>query len=143
MAGHCHHHFKMEKGVVYTVKQVATHKSEDDCWLILGEKGEEKVYDVTKFLDDHPGGPDIILDLAGQNAHEEFEDIAHSKDARNMLKQFEIGTLEQENAENDTPLLKKEAGDLKNTTEDDKSSSYIRLVSILVLIAALFYKYGQ
>lgn len=27
--------------------------------------GGPKVYDVTKYLNDHPGGPEIILDLAG------------------------------------------------------------------------------
>lgn len=27
--------------------------------------GGKKVYDVTKYLNDHPGGPEIILDLAG------------------------------------------------------------------------------
>jgi cytochrome b involved in lipid metabolism len=31
------------------------------CWT----SGGPKVYDVTKYLNDHPGGPEIILDLAG------------------------------------------------------------------------------
>lgn len=39
----------------YTVDEVATHKKESDCWLILGETGEKKVYNITSFLDDHPG----------------------------------------------------------------------------------------
>jgi cytochrome b involved in lipid metabolism len=46
-------------------KDVLEHNTEDDCWLILGEIGERKVYDVTKFLDDHPGGPEIMVDVAG------------------------------------------------------------------------------
>ena len=32
--------------------EVAKHSKEDDCWCIIG--GE--IYDVTKFLPDHPGG---------------------------------------------------------------------------------------
>jgi cytochrome b involved in lipid metabolism len=28
--------------------------------------GGPKVYDVTKYLSDHPGGPEIMLDLAGR-----------------------------------------------------------------------------
>ncbi|TYZ68725.1 hypothetical protein PybrP1_000634, partial [[Pythium] brassicae (nom. inval.)] len=33
----------------------------------------KKVYDLTAFLEDHPGGPELLLDLAGQDEHEEFE----------------------------------------------------------------------
>ena len=25
------------------------------------------VYDVTKYLNDHPGGPEVMLDYAGEN----------------------------------------------------------------------------
>jgi hypothetical protein len=28
--------------------------------------GEDKVYDVTKYLSDHPGGPEIMLEFAGK-----------------------------------------------------------------------------
>lgn len=31
------------------------------------------MYDVTKYLDDHPGGAEVILDVAGQDADEFFE----------------------------------------------------------------------
>lgn len=35
--------------------------------------GGPKVYDVTKYLDDHPGGAEVIMDVAGQDADEFFE----------------------------------------------------------------------
>ncbi|RXK34982.1 L-lactate dehydrogenase (cytochrome) [Tremella mesenterica] len=38
------------------------------------------VYDVTDFLDEHPGGADIILKYAGKDATEEYEPI-HPPDA--------------------------------------------------------------
>lgn len=51
------------------------------------------MYDVTKYLNDHPGGPEIMLDLAGKDADEMFEDIGHSSEARTKLKEYLIGTL--------------------------------------------------
>lgn len=33
--------------------EVSKHKSKDDCWVIL----HAKVYDVTSFVQEHPGGP--------------------------------------------------------------------------------------
>jgi len=38
-------------------KDMEAQNKDDDCWLIIGNPGEKKVYDVTKFLEDHPGGP--------------------------------------------------------------------------------------
>ncbi len=55
--------------------------------------GGAKVYDVTKYLNDHPGGPEIILEFAGKNADEMFEDIGHSNEARSKMKEFLVGTL--------------------------------------------------
>jgi cytochrome b involved in lipid metabolism len=47
-----------------------------------------KVYDVTKYLDDHPGGAEVLLEQAGQDATDMFEDIGHSQDARLVLHTF-------------------------------------------------------
>jgi len=38
------------------------------------------VYDVTKYLDDHPGGSEIIVEYAGKDATDMFEDIGHSSE---------------------------------------------------------------
>lgn len=57
----------------FSFEEVEGHTSEHDCWIVLGPVGAKKVYDLTAFLDDHPGGPELLLDLAGQDAHEEFE----------------------------------------------------------------------
>lgn len=52
-----------------------------------------KVYDVTKYLDDHPGGAEVMLEVAGQDATNMFEDIGHSSDARTEMKKYQIGVL--------------------------------------------------
>lgn len=52
-----------------------------------------KVYDVTDFLDDHPGGGESITISAGQDSSEEFNAL-HSDKARAMLEDYYIGELD-------------------------------------------------
>eukprot|EP00816_Leptocylindrus_hargravesii_P006799 CAMPEP_0196811416 /NCGR_PEP_ID=MMETSP1362-20130617/17325_1 /TAXON_ID=163516 /ORGANISM="Leptocylindrus danicus, Strain CCMP1856" /LENGTH=124 /DNA_ID=CAMNT_0042186707 /DNA_START=123 /DNA_END=497 /DNA_ORIENTATION=+ len=75
--------------------EVAQHKTETDCWVVIGNatNGGPKVYDVSSYLDDHPGGAEVLLDVGGGDADMFFEDIGHSNDAREELKKHLIGVL--------------------------------------------------
>ncbi|KAF9341555.1 hypothetical protein BGZ91_006633 [Linnemannia elongata] len=53
----------------FQASQVAAHSSENDCWVII----HDKVYDVTNFLNDHPGGKKILLKNAGMDATKQFD----------------------------------------------------------------------
>jgi len=75
-----------------TRAEVAEHNSSSTAWLIIGNK----VYDVTKFLDEHPGGCEVLLEKAGEDRTEAFEDIGHSTDAREMKEQFLVGEIVDE-----------------------------------------------
>ena len=35
-----------------TVEEISTHHSQDDCWVVI----DGKVWDVTGFAPEHPGG---------------------------------------------------------------------------------------
>lgn len=48
---------------------------------------------MTSYLDDHPGGAEVMLEVAGEDATNMFEDIGHSTDARSEMKKYEIGLL--------------------------------------------------
>ena len=41
----------------------------------------------------HPGGEEVLKDMAGKVATENFEDVGHSTDARELMKQYQIGEL--------------------------------------------------
>mmetsp|Transcript_88151 Transcript_88151/g.172456 ORF Transcript_88151/g.172456 Transcript_88151/m.172456 type:complete len:82 (+) Transcript_88151:103-348(+) len=70
-----------------TAEEVAKHNTEGDCWVIIGDE----VYDVTKFLKDHPGGKKSIVMFAGKDGTEEF-DMLHD---RKVIKKYglDAGTV--------------------------------------------------
>ncbi|CDW80177.1 cytochrome b5 [Stylonychia lemnae] len=75
-----------------TKDEITAHSAEGDCWLLI----EGKVYDVSPYMDKHPGGSDILLaNASGQDASEAYEDADHSKRAKEMLKKYFIGVLAQ------------------------------------------------
>lgn len=45
----------------YTLADVSSHNNESSCWVVI----HGKVYDVTKYLEDHPGGEDVLLGVGG------------------------------------------------------------------------------
>lgn len=73
-------------------KEVLKHCTEKDCWIILARK----VYDVTQFIYEHPGGAHKIMDSTGDGLdyQSEFASIGHSAKAKQMLKRYYIGELE-------------------------------------------------
>ncbi len=45
------------------------------------------------FFFQHPGGEEILIENAGDDSTEAFEDVGHSSDAREMMKDYLIGEL--------------------------------------------------
>lgn len=53
-----------------------------------------QVYDVTSFMDEHPGGDEVLLAVTGKDATNDFEDIGHSESAREMMEKYLIGEID-------------------------------------------------
>ena len=100
-------------------------------------KGGPKVYDITKYLDDHPGGAEVLLDVAGQDADEFFEDIGHSADARKELGNYLIGTLKI--TEEELARRKAEA-EAKSKQAAAGSPNLLIIIVALLAIAFGYYK---
>jgi cytochrome b5 len=76
----------------YTLEEIATHNTADNLWLIV----EGKVYDVTSFLEKHPGGQKPFLNYAGKDATERFKVIgAHMESLilGDLMKTLCIGSV--------------------------------------------------
>eukprot|EP00095_Tigriopus_kingsejongensis_P001762 maker-scaffold183_size276960-snap-gene-1.30 protein:Tk01762 transcript:maker-scaffold183_size276960-snap-gene-1.30-mRNA-1 annotation:"cytochrome b5" len=123
----------------YSLAQVSEHRqakgSTQSIWIVL----HDKVYDVSKFLDEHPGGEEILIENAGQVATEAFEDVGHSTDAREMLKDYLIGEVQESERTGDTDKGAKTWS--SGSMSDDESSwqGYI-LPLVLALGAAYLYR---
>lgn len=76
----------------YTMTQVKTHNSSKSCWVAISGS----VYDVTQWINNHPGGPGPILTLCGTDGTALFTG-QHEGQARpaKELANFKIGTLVQ------------------------------------------------
>ena len=53
----------------------------------------DKVYDLTDFIDYHPAGHEIMLEYAGTDATNAFNEKPHTLDAADMLEKYLIGEL--------------------------------------------------
>lgn len=78
----------------YSSNEVSKHNTPNDCWIIISNK----VYDVAKFLDIHPGGADVIIPYCGKDATQAFDTQGgrrrgHSNSARQLLDNYLIGDL--------------------------------------------------
>ncbi len=74
----------------YTLSDVKLHTTRTSCWTTVNGK----VYDVTNFINQHPGGANAILSLCGIDGSAAFNG-QHGGQARptNELASFIIGTL--------------------------------------------------
>lgn len=82
-----------------TRADVKTHNTAKSCYVTIGTK----VYDVTSFLDDHPGGSDLVLEYGGQDVTEILKDEishTHSEAAYEILDESLIGFVPSEDVLN-------------------------------------------
>ncbi|VFQ66633.1 unnamed protein product [Cuscuta campestris] len=73
-----------------SMAEASEHKTKGDCWVVI----HDKVYDVSSYMDDHPGGDDVLTAAAGKDATDDFEDAGHSESAKELMKKFFIGEID-------------------------------------------------
>lgn len=78
-----------------TLADVESRNTPKSCYVTIGAK----VYDVTDFLDDHPGGADLILEYGGKDVAEMMRDEVshfHTEAAYEILEEHFIGFVATE-----------------------------------------------
>lgn len=82
----------------YTRDEVAKHTTEDSLWCII----DSTVYDLTDFVDAHPGGETVLRQVAGQDATAAFYNL-HRHEILTKYSDLAIGTVQGEKAQVITP----------------------------------------
>ncbi|KAH8726641.1 acyl-CoA dehydrogenase family protein [Phaeosphaeriaceae sp. PMI808] len=77
-----------------TRESVTKHNKPDDLWCII----DHKVYDLTDFVDAHPGGSVVLEQVAGTDATAAFYNL-HRQEVLQKYEELCIGTIEGEKSE--------------------------------------------
>ncbi|KAI1731174.1 cytochrome b5-like heme/Steroid binding domain-containing protein [Ditylenchus destructor] len=67
--------------------ELGKHCRQDDCWILLFDT----VYDVTFYMDFHPGGPEELMRAAGTDGTDLFNEEHRWVNFRSMLSSCVIG----------------------------------------------------
>lgn len=72
----------------FTPEELESLSKSDNLHILI----HGKVYAISKFIDEHPGGDEVLLGEAGKDATEAFEDVGHSDEARKVMEEYLVGT---------------------------------------------------
>ncbi|XP_060531971.1 cytochrome b5-like [Cylas formicarius] len=111
----------------YTWEEIKNHDGEIQAsvWIVY----KNNVYDVTEYMEDHPGGAELVTEWAGKDCTKAFDDFGHSSDAKKQLKPLKIGELAEEDRKTKD---NKKKGDKKNgvaNTKEEKTNGVTVIVS--------------
>nr|QFG75030.1 MAG: flavin containing amine oxidoreductase [Megaviridae environmental sample] len=79
----------------YTMDEIKKHNKRTDAWILLNKK----VYNVTSWIDKHPGG-DIILKWIGRDGTKQFNNIHPAYVKEKILPKYLIGKLKNKTKKN-------------------------------------------
>ncbi len=81
-----------------TTALVAQHSRANDCWVTANNN----VYNVTSYINSHPGGASNITKYCGQDIAAAFARQGHSANASNIFASYKIGTIGSSVTQNTT-----------------------------------------
>ncbi|GAA5878070.1 hypothetical protein JCM3774_006473 [Rhodotorula dairenensis] len=108
-------------------------KTKDGILLLI----HGKVYAISKFLDEHPGGDEVLFGEVGRDATEAFEDVGHSDEAREILAKYYVGEGPEGSAGAGSAKSAREAAG----TSKESSGGFGYLLPLAGLAAYFAYRY--
>ncbi|WPH02391.1 putative cytochrome b5 [Acrodontium crateriforme] len=121
----------------FTLSDVSEHTTKKDLFMVV----HDKVYNVSGFVDEHPGGEEVMLDVGGQDATEAFEDVGHSDEAREILEGLLVGTLKRGANDPPAPAAAKSSNSYTKTQDNAAGLGIGAYAMILIGGAAAYFAY--
>ncbi|NWY01125.1 NB5R4 reductase, partial [Nothoprocta ornata] len=75
--------------VEVTEEELAKHSSREDCWICI----RGFVYNVTPYMEYHPGGEDELMKAAGTDGTDLFDQVHRWVNYESMLKECLVGRM--------------------------------------------------
>ncbi|KAJ5089866.1 hypothetical protein N7532_008550 [Penicillium argentinense] len=123
----------MSESKEFTLQEVAGHNTKKDLYMVI----HDKVYDCTSFVDEHPGGEEVLLDVGGQDGSEAFEDVGHSDEAREILDGLLVGSVKRMPGD---PEPKPQASTATSSSSSSGSTGFgVGLYAIILIGGAIAY----
>jgi len=116
----------------YSLEDVKKHNKANDNWMVI----HGKVYDVSAFGDDHPGGPEVLTAKAGRDTTDDFEEVFHSESARNQLKDYVVGRLQGFEGPHDAVFSLNKAS---KSSSPGGSNMMVYVIAFIALMAAVYF----
>ncbi|XP_032675937.1 cytochrome b5-like [Odontomachus brunneus] len=137
----------MEK--IYKAEEIVRNNHSKSLWIVI----HGSVYNLTEFCKEHPGGEEVLLELAGKDGSKCFDSIGHSVEAIRLRDCLKIGEMEKgaileepeakpvTKASIDQSKLddQRQKQDEEEQKEEDKS--FIPLIAAAVVIYAFIVYY--
>ncbi|ODQ53825.1 cytochrome b5 [Saitoella complicata NRRL Y-17804] len=120
----------------YTYTEVAEHTDRSDLFMVI----HDKVYQCAQFMDEHPGGEEVLMDVGGKDATEAFEDVGHSEEARELLEKMFVGNLKR--GAGDAPA-KSTAAQPSTKAQQAGGSNLAVIVALIAVLAFVAFKFTQ
>lgn len=124
----------------YTRNEVKNDNGLEKVLLIL----HDNVYNVHSFLNEHPGGEEILMDHKGIDGSEDFNDVGHSNDAMELMKKYLVGTIVESERTNQPMKKGWVAGYNKATEKYIKGPGtpfYLFAAGLVFVLALFFYQF--
>ncbi|KAF6235779.1 hypothetical protein HO173_005974 [Letharia columbiana] len=108
------------------------HNNDRDCWIAV----HSKIYDITNYLDSHPGGSSIILRYAGSDATAAYDEIHAPGIIEEALPpECYKGLLDQAEVVNLPPEQKEDMETIEKTTGQSTSTETYTKPELFKLIS--------
>jgi delta8-fatty-acid desaturase len=92
----------------HSIEDVAKHNTRESLWIIV----DGRVYDITRYVDKHPGGYLPLLDMAGKDCTDVFANYHAARVYKHMLPPHLIGEV------SDAPSLPPHVADFRAVRQE-------------------------